>query len=161
MHRYKRGKARSGRKGKGGKVKRAANNRHSDLFGLEACDGHGDAIRILACTQDIAGRVMILWFEAEVVSPAIELAANASTRSQSEIRAIATLQRIIGPRIAAKIGHHQSPNINLTAQDLQSWLRGGALAVAPFWGRASDTELFGLRAKSRSLEAFSRKAAPQ
>ena len=51
---------------------------------------------------------------------------------------------------------------DLTAEESQSLLPGGgALAIAPFWSRARDTEVFGLGAEGRGSKAFSRKAALQ
>ena len=45
--------------------KRVLVNCNIDLFGLEACDGQRNAIGVLAGPNDIAGRIIVLGFEAE------------------------------------------------------------------------------------------------
>ena len=49
-----------------------------DLFGLETCNRERDAIVVLACAYDIAGRVVIFWFKAKAFVHQIEKAVKAN-----------------------------------------------------------------------------------
>jgi len=53
---------------------------HVDLFGFEAGNRKGDAISVFAGAQDIAGRIMILRFEAQALVHEVEKAVEADRR---------------------------------------------------------------------------------